>query len=277
MFSYSSYGVLASLGATISFRIDTIMTASLMGFASTGVYSIADNIAGVIATPFKSINEISAPFFAQHMNDKDYEKVDKLYKSSAINLLIIGLGLLIVIYVSIDSIFSLSAQYETLIQGQKVVLLLGLAKVVDMSTGLNSYIISYSHLYRWGLVWTVILCILNVGFNLVFIPEYGITGAALATLLSMIISNIIRFIFVWVKFKMQPFTWASAWVVIIGGLAYLLGSIIPDTGFHLVNVMLKSGTTLLVFGGLVLYFNFSPEITNFVSLILTRARKFTGV
>lgn len=277
MFSYSSYGVFASLGATIAFRIDTIMTASLMGFASTGVYSIADNIAGVIATPFKSINEISAPIFAQHMNDREYDKVSKLYKSSAITLLIVGLGLLISIYVSIDSIFSLSAQYDTLIQGEKVVLLLGLAKVVDMSTGLNTYIISYSHLYKWGLVWMAILCVLNIGFNLTFIPEFGITGAALATLLSMIISNIIRFIFVWVKFKMQPFGWGSAWVVVIGGLAYILGSIIPGTGYHLLDIIVKSGITFITFGGLVWYFNFSPDISNFASMILARVRRFTGI
>lgn len=277
MADYSAYGILASIGTTIAFRIDAIMTASLLGFASTGIYSIADNIAGVIATPFKSINEISAPIFAQHMDSGEFKKVKELYKSSAITLLIIGLGLLITIYVSIESIFSLSAQYETLMGGTKVVLFLGLAKVVDMSTGLNNYIIAYSKFYRWGLLLLFILCIFNIGFNFFFISRYGIAGAAFATLLSMVLSNILRFIFVWVKFDMQPFTWSHIWVILIGIFAFYIGSIIPHTGYNLLDIAIQSGITLSIFATVILYFNFSPDITNFTTLMAQKIRRFLNI
>lgn len=272
--NYSIHGVFTTLGATIAFNIDAIMTASMMGFTSTGIFSIANNIAGVISSPFISISEISAPIFAQKLYEGDMENIEKLYKSSSVAMLIVGLGMLITVYVSLDSIFLFSSQYDVIVQGKYVVLLLGLAEVINMAAGLNKHIISYSNLYRWNVILILVLAILNIGFNFAFIPMYGINGAALATLFSMSIFNIAKLIFVWIRFKMQPFTLRHIWVVVIGITAYTLGYFMPDTGYNLLNVILKSGVTLSVFGGLILYFNFSPEITDMVSKLITRAYTF---
>ena len=77
MAGYSIHGVFTSLGATAAFRIDAIMTASLLGFSSTGIFSIADNIASIIATPHKSLISISASVVTQDVYNNNFEKVEK--------------------------------------------------------------------------------------------------------------------------------------------------------------------------------------------------------
>lgn len=277
MSEYSFHGVFASLGSTVAFKIDTIMTASLLGFTSTGVFSIADNIAGIIASPYLSIKEISAPIVAQNLHVGKYDIVNKLYQSTSIALLVIGLGLLITVFVSIDAIFSLSTQHDVLLQGKNVVLLLGMAKVVDMSAGLNNHIISYTSLYRWNIVLVLFLAVCNIAFNFTFIPQYGITGAALATFLSLTIFNLAKLIFVWIRFRMQPFTIRHIWVLVIGALAYFIGFAIPDTGYTLLNIGLKSGITLLTFGGFIIYFNFSPDINAMANTLFARTLQYLKI
>lgn len=273
MSSYSFQGVFASLGSTVAFRIDTIMTASLLGFSSTGIFSIADNIAGIIASPYQSIKEISAPIIAQNLYDGDMEKVKKLYKSSSIALSIIGWGMLICTYVSLESIFSLSSKYDVLIQGKYVVLLLGLARVVDMSGGLNDHIISYSSIYKWNVLLILMLGVINISLNYYLIPRFGINGAAMATLISMSMYNISKFVFVWFRFRMQPFSMTHLAVIAVGAVAFLLGYTIPESGFALLDILSKSGTTALVFGGVVLYFNLSPDITSMVANLKNRIQR----
>lgn len=277
MAGYSIHGVFASLGSTIAFKIDAIMTASMLGFSSTGIFSIADNVAGVIASPFLSLRDISAPIIAQELHDNDLQNIKKLYTSSSISMLIVGLGMLITAYVSLDFIFQLSAQSSILMQGKMVVLMLGLAKVIDMTGGVNGLIISFSKLYRWNIVLILLLAVLNIFLNYALIPIYGINGAALASLLSMTIFSVVKMIFVWIRFRLHPFTFQHLWVVIIAAGAYGLGYIIPHTGYYLLTFVLKAGITGSIFGGLVLYFKFSPEINAMVLRLYDQAKGFLGM
>ncbi len=272
MAGYSLFGMFSGLGANLAFRIDAIMTASLLNFQSTGIYGIADNIANIIISPYRSIIQISAPIVAQEMHDKNYSEVDKLYKSSSISLTIIGVGLLVAAYVSIDDLFQLSPKYETLILSKQVVLLLGIGKIVNMATSLNAHIISYSKYFKVNLYLTLLLAGLNIYLNLTLIPLYQIVGAAMATFISLSLFNILKLLFVWSRFRMQPLNLNHLWVLLFGLLAYGIGAIMPDTGYILINIILKSGSALIIFGGLALYFNLSPDITQLVRQIIKKIK-----
>jgi len=45
-----------------------------------------------------------------------------------------------------------------------------------------------------------------IGANMLFIPMYGLTGAALATAMSVFLINTIRFFFLLIVMKIQPFS-----------------------------------------------------------------------
>ena len=67
--------------------------------------------------------------------------IETIYKKSALNLFIIGSFLLLGIWANIDSIFSLLPKSDIYAQGKWVVLLIGLGRVADMMTGLNTEIL----------------------------------------------------------------------------------------------------------------------------------------
>jgi O-antigen/teichoic acid export membrane protein len=77
-----------------------------------------------------------------------------------------------------------------------------------------------------------------VGLNLIFIPLYGITGAAFATLGAYSIFNLIKFLFILIRFKLQPFNHKNLLVLIIGAVSYLLIGSIPLDFHYLVNILI---------------------------------------
>ena len=53
--------------------------------------------------------------------------------------------------------------------------------------------------------------VLNIVLNAMLIPRYGMTGAATATALSMVYWNLLMYLFVRVKLKINPSIWGTPW------------------------------------------------------------------
>jgi O-antigen/teichoic acid export membrane protein len=107
-----------------------------------------------------------------------------------------------------------------------------------------------------------LLGVFNVLFNFYFLPRYGITGAAIATFISLTCFNLIKFAFVWYKMGLQPFTLKNLQVLLFALIAYGLAALIPSINHYLLDILVHSGLFALIFGILVLAFKVSDDINN---------------
>lgn len=262
--SFGMYGLVGTLGSRIGERINTIMLGTIATLGDTGVYAVAFFLSDAIDAPRRAISRISSPLISDKWNAGKLDEIQEIYQKSALNQLIVGLGLLLAVWVSVDEVFTLMPNGESFRQGKYVILILGLARVFDMLTGVNTEIISYSKFYKYNFYLVILLAVCSIGFSNLFIPIFTINGAALATLVSLSLYNLFKFLLLWLKLKMQPLTWPVFWVLVIGGLAYLVVSCFPDFSSALLGIFLKSSTALLVFGGMVLFFRLSPDINQLV-------------
>ena len=73
----------------------------------------------------------------------------------------------------------------------------------------------------------IILGVLTVTTNLLFIPIWGIEGAAIATASTIVVFNLIRFIFVYIKLKIQPFSVKTILVLFILAIAFGVNEFLP--------------------------------------------------
>ena len=111
---------------------------------------------------------------------------------------------------------------EEFSQGYWVVVLVGLAKLVDMSTGSNNEIINMSEYYRFNMLMMLGLAGLAVTTNWLLIPRMGMEGAALATLLTIVVFNAAKLIFIYYKYRLLPFTRKNLWLLAVtAGVLYL--------------------------------------------------------
>jgi O-antigen/teichoic acid export membrane protein len=269
---YSWYGLLSGMGSTVAFRIDTLMVTHLIQLQYTGIYSIAATLSEVIIKPMRSLNAIAGPVISHHLETGNLDEVRSIYRKSSLNMTIIGVGLFFMIWTVLPYIFDIMPNTETVRRGSYVVFFLGIAQVWDMMTGVNSEIISYSRYYRVSLYLTLFLAVLNVGMNYLLIPLYGLTGAALATCISMFLFNAVKLIFIKIKYDIIPF---SARMIPAIGLAiasYLVCRWLPDAGMPFVDLLFNAGLFCVFYGVAIWKLDISPDINHWIGLAFKRLR-----
>lgn len=271
----SIFGIFSVLGALSNFlatKIDTIMVASLATneLEGAGIYSIAFSIANIIMIPAAAIWSISAPIISNAWKTNDIAKIQGIYTKSSINLIIIGLYLLIGIWVCIDELFLLIPNGEVYETGKYVVLLLGIAKLINAATSMNDHIILYSKYFRFHLLALLVLATFNILANYYLIPIYQLLGAALATLASLSIFNLIKLIFIQIKMNMQPFTWGTLWVILIGIASYSIVYFIPTFQNPILSILFKGSLITILYLTPIYFLKISPELNSLPKQILKR-------
>jgi O-antigen/teichoic acid export membrane protein len=72
----------------------------------------------------------------------------------------------------------------------------------------------------WNLYNTVAGLVLNVALNLILIPRYGVTGAAMAWSASILTNNLAPLVQVWTFMRLHPFGRGFFRAALAGGVTY---------------------------------------------------------
>jgi O-antigen/teichoic acid export membrane protein len=148
-----------------------------------------------------------------------------------------------------------------------------LAIIIDAATGVNHHILSYSKYYPIELYLLLLMAVLNILFNFLLIPKYGIDGAAFATFASVCIYNILKTAIVYVKLRIHPFS-NSLWFILILGISIaLLSGQIQLPFSPLLNLLITSAIISILFLGCIYFFKLSEEFTNVVDTIFEKGAK----
>jgi O-antigen/teichoic acid export membrane protein len=160
---------------------------------------------------------------------------------------------------------------ETYRAGVQIVFLISVVKLYDAVLGNNVSILFNSNYYHFVLYSGVVLAISAFLLNVWLIPLYGIYGAAYATFAAFFMYNSIKLLFVYLKFKIQPFTAKSA-VLLLIIIVYLVAFYFWDFQFHpVVNIILKSILIAVSYVFLVFIFRLSEDVN---TLIKTAKKTF---
>jgi O-antigen/teichoic acid export membrane protein len=252
-------------------NIDGIMLSAYKGLGSTGVYIIAFFIATVIEIPKRSISQSVIPLVSEANKNENTEQMEALYKKSSINQLIIGGLIFIGVWCNIENIFHLMPNSSIYIQGKWVVFYIGISKLFDMATGINAEIVGTSKYYKLDLLFLILLGIITVITNMIFIPIWGMTGAALASAISVFIFNSMRFVFILKKFRIQPFTGNTIKVLLIGFFTLTLNTLLPLQSSLYFDLILRSLLIFIIYSGLVLAFKTSEDLN---AILVKKIKRF---
>lgn len=239
IFKYASLIILAGSIAIILLDIDKVMLGIYMDITNVAYYNVAVFIAIVIAVPTRSMQQITTPITARLLNERSYDELGDLYKRSSINLFVVSGVIFLLIVLNIKELYELlpDPAYSKAIT---VVFLISLAKLCDNLIGINNAIIFNSKYYRMVLFFGVFLAVLTVVLNMMFIPEWGMTGSGVATLLAFLIYNGAKIFFVKKKFGIQPFS-VKTLKASLFFTAMVVLFFFWDFPFHpFINIVLKS-------------------------------------
>ena len=246
----SIYGLFIGFSQNAISQIDSILINFFKDTANTGIYAITLYYGTLVIMPSRALFRIAPSFIAEAYKQKDMQQVSNIQYKSCLNQLLVGTGIFALLWLNIDNVFRiLPPEY---IAGKYVILFIGLANLISMAGGLSSQIITNSKYYRFNGIFVIIYLLLAVLLNLLLIPVLGIKGAALAAMCSMLVFNVLKFVFIYKKFNIQPYRRNHIRIILIGVIAYVITVqfIYPE---HLIlNITLKS----MLFGVLFVLLNF---------------------
>lgn len=203
MFQFSVYNYFNSLGVVLVISLDVLMIAQMVGLSATGVYATVVFLASALLVPHRSLIRISSPLVSEYWKGRNMEEMNSLYKKMGSVSLFIGFSGFIIVWLNIDLIFSfLKPEFQP---GIWVFFALMMGRLFDMFFGLTGIIFSTSKKYKYDIYFTVVMLGLVYGLNLLFIPMWGIVGAAISTAVAFIVYNTGRFLFIHYVYKLNPF------------------------------------------------------------------------
>ena len=240
------------------------MVTSFLGLSDTGIYTTAFYIGMIIEIPRRAISQISIPFISENIKKKNFSKIEKNYKDVSIHQLLIGVMFYIILILNIDNIFNLIPNPKEFSAGKDVVYIVGLSRLVIMAFSYNSELISLSKYYRFTVITIIALAILTITLNIFLIPDYGMIGAAYASLISLVFFNLIKYSFIKIKMKITPFSINSIKTILLGVFVYFAVLSIPDNDIIIVDILIKTIISSFIFVISVYALKISPELNKLI-------------
>ena len=274
IFQVSLYGIIITSASIIVINLDRIMIEKLMvenPLAQVGIYTTCTYFATMVILPNRPLQKITSTLVAEAWKINDLKQLQTLYEKSTITQLIIGTLVFFGLCINLDYIFQIIPEEYSI--GKWVIVFIGLFYLSDMAAGVNKDIVSNSPQYKKLSHWTIGLIFVIIGLNYVFIPSYGITGAAVSSCIARILYNLIAFSYVHRKFQLQPYSYKHLLILVFGLLAYGITYCIPETNYLIVNIILKSGILTLLFCGVIYFFHISEDVDDMVTSLLKKVKR----
>lgn len=192
----------------------------------------------IIANILLAYSSLFAPMIAKISKEKDYRRMNELYKTVTRWMLYVTLpaaGMMLLFPAQILSVFHLRPDPLLL----TTLRILVCAQIVSTLAGHSGTMMIMSGYSRMILYINILAVFANLLLNLLLIPPYAMVGAALATLAAITIRNGLAVICTAFFVKSQPFSLSTLTIsltaAICGVLAYFaftyVNAVLPDTRF----------------------------------------------
>jgi len=270
MFSFALFVFAGQFFNLLARTNDTFLIVGLRGLNDAAIFAIATYVSAILEIPQRSLNSISIPVLATSWKNKDFANIKNIYHKSVSNLLAIGLLLFGLIWLNIDNLVNFlnwvsnkeAGGYDAI---SKLIFILGLAKLIDLATGVNSQIIGTSNFWKFDFFTNLFYILLSLPLNYNLIKNYNLEGLAYSNLIALCLYNSIRFLFLYKKFKLQPYTYKHGLFLLLSIGLILLVHQIPSVNNIVANIFLQSTVFGISFYLLVSWINPAPEALEIVN------------
>ncbi len=232
----------AGIAQVVTLWLNTLLVGRLDSTNSAGIFNAATRYITAGLMVGVAIQQVLQPKLAELLALGDKRRANEVYQTSTAWLMTVVWPLYLTF-----ALFS-----PTLLRvfgsgfkgGAGVLVVLGLVMLVATAVGTVDVVLLMGGKSSWNLYNTVFGLSLQIGLNLLLIPRYGVTGAALAWSSSILANNLAPLAQVWHFMGMHPFgrgffRAAPAALLCYGGIGLafrlLLGTSIPVfVGYHVV-------------------------------------------
>lgn len=189
---------------------DRIMIGIWEGTTSAGIYDAASRTAMLMSFGLAAVNAVLAPMIsALYASNRKRELQHVLWLGAlGTSLFVAPAGVLLYFFGE----FVLGVFGSRFVEGYEVLMVLAGGQLVNALAGSVGYLMAMTGHQRQALSIMLFSAVLNVLWNALLIPGFGILGAAMATAGTTLIWNVWMVVFVIRRLKMNPtvFRWGGS-------------------------------------------------------------------
>jgi O-antigen/teichoic acid export membrane protein len=164
-------------------RTDVLMIGAYLGTVEAGVYHVASRFANLCSYGMLATNSIAAPLIAELYRKQDTAALQRVLKVAAWASLALTLPACFgAVVVGEPLLRAFGQEYAA---GYWPLAVLALAQLLASLGGAAGFLLTMTRYQREAAVTLGLTVLLNVLLNLLFIPRWGLVGAACATTLSL--------------------------------------------------------------------------------------------
>ncbi|MFA5011635.1 MAG: polysaccharide biosynthesis C-terminal domain-containing protein [Ignavibacteria bacterium] len=255
---YGFYTLISGAAMQTGLRIPALLIGSMVGLSMVGIYNLYYHLASVIYIPLRAMSRIAVPIIATAWKENNLNQIRDIYVRTSIIQLIFGLLIYVGVIINRNNLFHFvkNSDYNVNFVFFPII---GLGILIDVATGLNSDIILNSPKYKYDSFFNVLLLIICISAGLVLIPVFGGIGAALGFVLAYLSFNFLKWLFLFRKYQMQPFSYKQIVIIICGAVIYLIGDNIPVIDNILLDIFIRSTIVTVIYFFLMLLLKISPD------------------
>jgi len=212
---------LAGVFQVVVLWLDTLLLGLMRSSREAGIYTASSRFLLVGAFVLTAMNQAVAPQIGALLAAREMGRVQTVYQSAAWWIIAATwpVYLTVVIFAPVVlKVFGSGFQ-----QGAPILVILGTAAMVGAATGSVDWVLLMGGKSRWNLLNTAVALAANVGLNLLLIPRYGMVGAASAWAVSIVLSNVLPMIEVWLLMGLSPF--GRGFPVVVGASTACFGGL----------------------------------------------------
>jgi len=239
-YSYSVPLTLKDLGSVLYNRIDILMVGFFLAESTVGIYRIAVLVSGLLVLPLSAFNQLFPPVASQLYTEGEMSELQSVYETvTRWTLTVAILPALVAALYSPELLAVFGSEFS---DGGLVLTLFAVGQLTNCAVGPSGYLLMMTDHQHLTMINQWLLGVINVVLNYVFILEFGLIGAALATAGILSFINVIRVFQVWYTEGLTPYSTAYWKPLAAGALSGTVMAALSE---------MFEGYVLLVMGALV--------------------------
>lgn len=174
---------------TLSNQTDIVMLGILMEDANVGIYKVVVSGTGLILFGLQIANMVISPRLASHYAQNELVRLQQVVTFGVALSAAIAIPITFVLIVWGDRILGFVYGMEY-VAGYSTLVILAVSQALNAMFGSVGMLLNMSGHERYSALWLGVSTLANISLNLILIPEFGMVGAAFATLISVCIWNV---------------------------------------------------------------------------------------
>jgi O-antigen/teichoic acid export membrane protein len=280
MFSFAAAAFAMDIAGFLYSQTDKIVLGFYLNARSVGVYAVAATIVAFVPIALQSVNQIFSPTIAELHARGDFELLNRLFQ--ILTKWVTGLTLPLATVVILFSRLLMRVFGHDFEAGWVILVIGAVGQLVNCATGSVGYLLLMSGNEKRLVRIQVTMAVVTVTFCLLFVPRWGIVGAAIAAAIGNVATNVWCLLEVRMLMKLFPYN-RTYWGLAVPTAVTLAAAIGLRVGLRSVKAdvaVLTFSTALVyvVFVGTVLLLGLEADDRLIATAIWSRIRNcFPGV